>query len=84
MDILWYGRLSARVRKQDTRTYELYYRATQIMHNAAMDLFKIILPAYIIGAEGLIVASLFLAIRLGVSPGFLFILIVLPVGLYVC
>ena len=81
MYILGYGRLSARIRSQHTRMYQIHYRATQVMHNIAMDVFKVLVPAYITESEFLILAALFLAIRLGVSPGFIFILIDVPIGL---
>ena len=83
---MFYNRISARVKTQDTRIYEIYYRATQTMHNRAMNVFGILVPALVTGAQLLILASLFLVIRIGVSSGILFIILDVPLGImcFIC
>jgi hypothetical protein len=51
------------------RTLEIYYRSAQILHEAVLEISRILLPTYIGLAEGLILASLYLIICFNVAVG---------------
>jgi len=57
----------SRATNADSNERELiqkYYRAAQAFHNWGMEVFQIILPAYVTGAEYFVVFAMFQAIRM--------------------
>ena len=46
---------------------DIYYRAAQLVHQRAMDVFQNVLPATLVGAEIATIFALFTAIRLNTN-----------------
>jgi len=58
----------------------MMYRARQVMHIWSMQVFQLLVPTMFLGIEGVIVVTLFVAIKVGYSEDFLVAIFALSIG----
>jgi len=63
------------------KTLRLRYREIELLHSWAMDVFKTLVPVFVVGAELFILFSMFLVIRLNLALGFLLSAVGISLGI---